>query len=431
MNLLQYYESLLMTAGMKVSEDGNVSIHLNDHSEPMTIKGKRLVIPTKQQLTTPDWDNRVVFHPLSEDLTKGETEVFARFRNAINRRVNMTLAYMAMELLHLAASPDLHKSMTPKQTKYLVELKDVDEKTVENFARIIKKLPAGDARKNFCSFYMRRNSKVMSTAFAKVCVVSFPLYEEIMESTDNTIYGVKVRIKDIAAYKSLLNYIIPNIGDPEQYYYAGSNSMIAPYTVALMTAVHNVIKEINTVQERHAKKGTKGLSDDDFVFRTDWFTLTEDLTPLVPQIRLIPSQESPSDVSVNQSVLNKPTQEFELPEAQVQQVKPQVQTQAPQQQPVPPPVQQKPKVSSVDDILNYSPQAQQLYGQPQYQQQYVQPPPVGYYQPQPIPNPYIQAQPAMTASGWPVQQPQQYYAPPGQPVYQQHPIGPYGYPIKG
>ena len=52
MDMLQFYQSILTLAGMVVNKDGTVSIvdHEEGKNTPMTIKGRRLVIPTKEQI---------------------------------------------------------------------------------------------------------------------------------------------------------------------------------------------------------------------------------------------------------------------------------------------------------------------------------------------------------------------------------------------
>ena len=54
----------------------------NGSSMPFTIGGKRVVLPTKENLRTPE-DNTIVFHPLSENITRSESEVLKAMRDTI------------------------------------------------------------------------------------------------------------------------------------------------------------------------------------------------------------------------------------------------------------------------------------------------------------------------------------------------------------
>ena len=78
MKLITLYKALLELGGMSSDRDGLVSGKLPGAKEdprPVTIKGKRLVLPTQKQLTTSDWSDRIVFHPLYENVLRGESQV--------------------------------------------------------------------------------------------------------------------------------------------------------------------------------------------------------------------------------------------------------------------------------------------------------------------------------------------------------------------
>lgn len=442
MNLLNFYESLLLTANFEVNKDGAVSVITPTGKEPMVVKQKRLVIPTREQLKAPGWDKRILFHVLAENILKGETEVFSRYRTALLQRLNISFGTLAITLMDIAASQAVHKTLTIQQSEYLKEMTEADEKSVENFRKLMEKIPAGDHQKGIVSIFLKRNGKVGKTSYPRVGVVKFPLYDELVNAKEAVIYGVKLRKKDIELYRKLFEYIIPGIDNPEEFYNTGSDSMIAPYTVALMSTVAKVVAPLNELltlfmEERDPENYNRLL------IRTDWLPLVQDLTPLANEIRLIPNMDN--DIQATPASPNAALQNFEAPVAEApapQPVAPQPVQQAPVQQvpaqpvyqpqqsvyqqpvaPVPP-APQKPG-NSVDDILRmkYQGQPQQFVPQPQLVQQ-----PMLNGWGQPIHNVQQQYVQQPFNNGWPVQQPQQYFQ---QPTQQMHPIGAYGYPIKG
>ena len=424
MNMLQLYESMLHVAGLVVNKDGAVSIKPlpgEKIKQPMTIKGKRLVIPTREQMTTPDWKKRIVFHPLSENVLKNESEALVRYRFAVNQNINIIIPSLMTYLLDIAASPDQHKKMTPKQTEYLVELSDVDEKTCENFRKLLSKIPVDDSNKSFVSIYMKRNGEVKGDRYPRVGVVTFPIYKALTDTTDNVIEGVKLRVKDVKALKALLEYILPGIDNPAEYFNSGSDSKIAPYTVSLMLAVAKVAACINNVVSTFFSTDSEEYAN--YTLRTDWIDLISDLTPIVNDIRMVPNQdaEEPESMTPKAEVKSEavsglpPLQSFNAPVAAQPTAAPAPAVAAPVAQPVTP---AKPtghvRETSIDAVLN------RAYPGAQYQ-----PPP-----------PPVMQQPAMPYNGWgqPVQpmqamQPYPQVNPWGQPVQQYPQVNQWGQPI--
>lgn len=418
MNLLQFYEALLMTAGMSVSKDGNVNIILANRKDPMTIGGKRLVIPTEEQLKTPDFSNRVVFHPMAENILAGESQAFAKFRSAMVRRINLVVGTQLNQLMLLAASPAEHKKLTPDQSAYLVALKDADEKCVQTLKKILLQIPYDDNNNSLVSIYIKRNGMYQGHKTPRVAIVTFPFYKKLIEAENSReLYGVKLRVRDWECIKALLEYIIPQIADPKEEYNAGSDSKIAPYTIAFMMAVNRIITVLNETTDLYFSEDEEVYSQ--LHFRNDWLSLIEDPGPLTKQIRLIPNQDSLEEESANP---NNGLQNFTVPNVPQQTTQPVMQ---PQQQMgyQPQPVYQQPmyqqpvqptqpvQSGGTDTFRDYMAKAtgQQMYQQPVQQQ------PMYYQQQQPM----YQQPVMMQQNGWGQFQTvpqQQQYTPNGWPT---------------
>lgn len=255
--LLDIYRAILSTANMQVDPEGYVSQLLPAPDgqltkTPATVKGKTLVLPTPQQLANPNWENRVAFHPMVENVMKDESEVLEAFRRSINARLNWVIGLLGIELLEIATSTSQHAKLKPEQHEFLSQVKNADEKTIAGLMRLITNaMPAKQVQKQFINIYLKKGGTLDGQQHARVAVVNFPLYHELQKGNDD-IWGVQLRKKDLLTLTKLLEYIFPNIGSKDAYSRA-SDSKQAPFLDALMQAVMATAGAINTVVDRFGK----------------------------------------------------------------------------------------------------------------------------------------------------------------------------------
>ena len=286
MKILDLYESILSTAGMVVTSDGFVKMKLGESTKPATIKGKSLVMPTEDQLKNPDWDKRVVFHPLFENIMRPESDVLALYRQAANIRVNVTVGTLAAFLMRLATSPAEHGKLTPDQSEFLSKLKHADDKTMQALKRLMEVAPVSQPQKSFVHIYLKKTGSVAGKRYSRVGVVTFPLYNELKKEGD--VFGVKLRVKDRETLQALMEYIFPGIDEAETYN-RGSNSEVAPSIDVMMKTIAAIADPLNGLLELMQSM----LDSDDFkdmVFQNDWMETFENLAIMLPQIRSIPMQ---------------------------------------------------------------------------------------------------------------------------------------------
>lgn len=317
MELTKVYESVLAVAGLKPDSEGFISLELTKSNKTHAmVDGKRLVLPTEEQLRNPDMANRIIFHPLNESIARGESKVMSYFRECIGTRLNFIIGYIAISLLTIATSEAEHKSLSPDQTLFMDRLKDADQGTLERMHAITKAMMVGDSSKSFINFYVKKFGKIKNEKFSRVGVVSFQFYQELVEMADKAgkkdIYGVKLRKADPGALMGLMEYIIPNIADSESYY-RGSNSEIAPTLEALLRTAIAVGDSINNILDIF---GDKIAGHEDLYINGDWEETFNSLPSLLPKIRLIPMQpgnegnipkavgtSNAPDIPVNQGVV--------------------------------------------------------------------------------------------------------------------------------
>ena len=278
-NLL--YKSIAEAVGLKADENGLLFMDIDGQHLPCELSGKRLALPTPAVLKDADWEHVVAFHPLSENVLRGESPVLKKLRVLMNLRVTYVMSKLLERLLDIAADHDYHKKLSPTAAEFLTRVPNADEKTVKALDKILDSLElTGDRR--LVSIYLKRGGQLGGDKFSRVAVTSFPILDQF-ETDDHEIFGVKMRGKDKETIANLFNYLIPN-GNNLELYSAGSNSATAPYFHCLVQAYVKLAKRLNAVV-RVFKKHLEHA--DELTIGTDWETLIEDLSiyrDLIPSL---------------------------------------------------------------------------------------------------------------------------------------------------
>lgn len=288
MKILDLYRAILRCVGLTADEEGYISsVMVVGEKTPSTINGKVLVLPTSQQLKSADRTERIVFHPLSENILHGESEVLSYLRRSAVLRINITFAALAAELMQIATSPAEHSKLNPDQQEFLYRVKDADATTYEHLRQLTKAMPPGHPSQSFCSIYLKRSGSIGTTRYSRVGVVSFPLYEALKAAgKDRTVFGVNLRVKDVETLIGLLEYMVPGIAKPEAHN-QGSNSLVAPFLDALMKTVRVIAAPMNDIIELFRDQLT---NPEMLEFDASWVETFDNLDQMLPEIRSIPMQ---------------------------------------------------------------------------------------------------------------------------------------------
>lgn len=290
--LIQTYRELLQTADLEITDDDCVSLRVPSKDKiklvPLTIKGQRLVLPTKDHLKNPDWDERICFHPLSENIAAGESVVLDKYRACLNHRLNTVIPVVMLALLRIGASLDDQKKLDPEQAEFLPVVKNVDpanaegkSTTIENFKAILAKMPVNTPTKQFVNIFLRRSAKLGDVSYFRAGVVHFPFYAELVKR-EGTVNGVKLRKKDYDVFIGLMEYLLPHLGETN-YYSRGSDSRTGPSLDAIAKTVLALAGPINDVVARFGK-----LLPDDLEIPCQWAETFDNIGTLINEIREIP-----------------------------------------------------------------------------------------------------------------------------------------------
>lgn len=256
-DLLGFYEEILNDLNVVIQPDNTLVANYNGHINELKIGGKELVFPTNDVLKDAPWDTHVAFHPLSEMIMLGESNMIKTLRTLITTKVDHTIHTLAQGILELGADTDKHRDLASSQVEFLTRIGDVDQKTVDVYKSIIK-LSRKRSSHAMIKLYIKRDSTLNEEEHKRVCNVSFPIVKELFNGV-NEIFGVKMRKKDKSAIENLLLELIPSIRQPHAYS-KGSSSNVAPYFHVLLRTMHGLMTELNSTSHlfRRFFKGPTG-----------------------------------------------------------------------------------------------------------------------------------------------------------------------------
>ena len=240
----ELYIPLLNTIQIYADANGELFRLDNGTNKPCELSGKRLILPTVENLQRSNDNEHIFFHPLSENIARGDSAVYKWLKVAVTLRINCAIAGLADILIHVAGDKQLEGKLKSSQLDLVKALPKVNEKMIVN---LVSSTINMDLDKNmFYTVYNKRNGKIAANSYNRVAVARFPLLEQLNDVEKSPYWSaVKgLRKADVQAYQSLFQYIIPNWNIDNQY--SGfSDSMEAPGFHALCTAFVAIMSRLN------------------------------------------------------------------------------------------------------------------------------------------------------------------------------------------
>jgi hypothetical protein len=244
MTIIELYQSILKSVNFEVDDNHLISFVIGSHKVPVQVSGKRLVLPVHDVLANPDWANTVAFHPLSEAIIRGESPVFRKLKIACLNRLTSVATCLVTELMGIAVDHDYHKKLSPTQNEFLDLIPNVKEETLTKLEKLLDVVSIDGDHRLF-NMYVKRGGEYKGKKFQRVCVVDFPLIQEL-KSEGTYACGVNLNsLKNKKAITALFNYVLPD-AEGETYSF-GSNSLAAPNLHALLTSYAKIASKLNKV----------------------------------------------------------------------------------------------------------------------------------------------------------------------------------------
>lgn len=317
MKLLDCYKAMLEAGGMVVNADGSVSLRTGETtSKPMKIGGKRLIIPTTDQLNNPDWSERIAFHPLSENVVKGETAVLTRYRRVILTRMNDSIYQLMKWMIDAAASPKTHASLTPAQAGFLAVLPDIKEEDANKLTTLLENAFQANPEDFFISINVVKGGTLDGKKNVRTANVFFDFYTELTNETveqksgkpSKKLFGVLLSNKLHKQLVALVEYLIPDIKTPSVYS-AGVTHLGGTFCEALMLSVEKVGKLYDNWFDVYGDK----FDGVNHKFVTEWVDVIHDVSLIQKDLTKIPDL-SGTETGVTNAV-TAPVQQYQTPAA--------------------------------------------------------------------------------------------------------------------
>lgn len=304
LKLLDTYRSILRFSGCKEIDGfiysdipGEVELNL------LKIHDKPWVIPTDANLRDAYQKGYAVFHPLNENIVKGESSDIKKLKNCINVHLNIVLFTLLESLLNIVADSKLHKKLNPEQSELCVILKKVKESQILEFKKTILAGTAKPEMNGIVYISLKRGGTLNGKRYARTGNVSFPFYEKLKEGTpfnlqeimdDGTVKSVpnkEFSPADTDLLVKLLEYVFPEIETLNSYSF-GSNANTAPYLEALLKAAYNVIYRVMDV---HAIFEDFVPNPELYEFDLDWLEPFKNLNEYEKEIRTVQVTQTSND----------------------------------------------------------------------------------------------------------------------------------------
>lgn len=231
-NTIKFYRSLLLSADIHVNDedmlmygDNPVSIALASDSEDV----RPLVLPTKRVQRLEEDGTTFKFHPISESIFRGQSEVFSKLQLLLGARILKYIVYFGEHILAMAQDTDSHASMSTSQISVLTRIGKVPRSTTGFWNKVWRNTSGVNGATPVTKFI---SNKVDDTSRETILVPSL-----IEDSTPMLIAGQRPSAK--SAGQAVFN-IIDIIFD----YLKGhgvSDSKSAPYFISLLMAYGDVL----------------------------------------------------------------------------------------------------------------------------------------------------------------------------------------------
>lgn len=296
--LNQFYAQLLATVShFPDDEDGSISAETNGTRLKPKIDDKLIYMPRDDVLRS-GTDDIVVFHPLSEQITRGESEVFKYFKRIALVKLISSFTVLGHGLLQLQDHPVLQRKMTSDQTDIIKGITASDKSSGMNWVKLcLMQLKDAPNRTDTwpIDIHMRRNGKYKDKAYRRVAVVRFPLFERIFAG-ENIVKDDSTnmfRSKDQKTFQEIAKAIFPTIDDlGSEEYNSGYDDTLGPFTVCFLKSFKKLADRINFVTETMMEHlSTIGVDSKLILIDTEVLKVidSEDLSELAAAAKSVPA----------------------------------------------------------------------------------------------------------------------------------------------
>jgi len=321
MKIEDFYKAQLQSFyGVTVTEDAFVSLDDGTGTIPLTIDGRRLVIPTRERLQNGITADQVAYHPLCEAVIRTTSPVLKKITQLAGFTASIGIMRLLERLLEIAVTVNNDvkcKNVTIKlsvdQSEIMNAVPDGSKTLIADFETIREEAgPFSDLSP--MRWYMRKAGQWKGNTYSHVAVSISALYDELNDDENNLIKTKKNR----KAIVNMLRWMLPELANEDGYSF-GSNSHVATRYHALMCAFVSVarrLNEINTLFENiFAKLYGDAYSLEDDLIDISWESELDNFRAYIDLIPPHPGNISGEDFTdVNAQVAGQVNQQPRRPQ---------------------------------------------------------------------------------------------------------------------
>ena len=257
--IYDFYEQLLNTCSHEVADDGTVMKSLTKDKTAATINGKKLMFPLANLLREKDEDV-IFFHPLSEQMTRYESDVFRYLKRAMTLKLIVTMSSLGCALIKLQEEPSIQRKMSLEQINFIKGIDCVDAKSARSqWLAWTRLMTMGISEhplrmdKWSVNIYLKRNGTFNNKAYRRVAVPSFPVFNELYDNVifSNSADGKEYfRNKDYPMFRQVVESIFPEIKTGGLAKYSnGYDGILAPYFITFLRTFKLLAEHMNGIFE--------------------------------------------------------------------------------------------------------------------------------------------------------------------------------------
>ena len=239
--IIQFYKNLLKVANFVTNEDGFIYNEFDDNITYLTIGGKKVLLPTPENLKRPDIDNYVILHFLPENTARLSPDI-DRIKGLINDRLNTSVIFLINAICGIMSDNTAQKNLSVEQVEFLSNIKTFDKTAAKHIPTAIMKLAHENISNAILNIFIKRGGTYKNERYFRVSNVTFPILNKI----NNKELSNSMRDKDYEILKNIIESIFPNC-HVKEYYNSGSRDMNAPTIEALLRSTYLLASEINDV----------------------------------------------------------------------------------------------------------------------------------------------------------------------------------------
>lgn len=252
----------------------------------VTADKREIVLPHQHLLTNFDNDHQIAFHPLSENVARGESTIQSYLKLLVTLHASSALLTLSSALATIASDKALQEDLNSEQIEILKVLPRADTKFRNILDNSLGKVDMKTIR--LVNIYTRRNGKLNDSNYIRVTHVSFPLLDELRDPEKSAVWSAKeVRKRDLEDLPKLFDYILPGWNEPD-FYSASSDNMHAPSFQSLMMAYAKIMTPIVSICKKFRSVFDRVPDFEHFSDMITSFDYVENLKLLDRYVNVIP-----------------------------------------------------------------------------------------------------------------------------------------------